>query len=471
MRSETESIVLSANDSRSLEYFETALKSIGYSVNAARDGREVLSCLRVRDNRTIAVVLVDVTPPERAGLELLAEIRGIDPDLPIIVIAETASVQSIVAAIKTGATDFLSTPVTAEDLRSSIARSLVRKPSETARGGSRQTGEFFVGRNAELNRIYKQIQEISWSDASVLILGETGSGKEVVARELHARSPRGSRRFVKLNCAALPSELVESELFGYERGAFTSAVQQQPGILEVSNGGTILLDEIGDMDVGLQAKLLHVLQDREFFRIGGRKSIQIDVRVIAATHRDLEAAVVEGSFREDLYYRLNVIDLHVPPLRKRKEDIPDLAEFFIAKHARQGFPAPVIGAELRQAMQAYDWPGNVRELENFVQKLIVTRDIEKICRDLLARSVPRVATRQPKPSADEPERPILHQVSKVKEQAEAEAILAALNATSWNRKAAAALLKTDYRAMLYKMKKLGIGRTVLRAGCPFPGAV
>jgi two-component system response regulator AtoC len=292
---------------------------------------------------------------------------------------------------------------------------------------------------------------------------------------LHAKSSRAGEPFLKLNCAALPSELVESELFGYERGAFTGAFQKKPGMFEMADGGTILLDEIGDMDVRLQAKLLQVLQDHEFQRIGGKEVIKVDVRVLAATHRDLEKAMAENTFREDLYYRLNVINLHLPALRERKEDILRLAEYLLKKHSPVGNPPPEITLELRHALTAYHWPGNVRELENVMRRLIVLRDA-----DLIAGELHRKVTRRPLLSTassqlvaevpHDPPRvngtPILEQVTKAKHQAESEAILAALNSTRWNRKQAAGLLKIDYKALLYKMKKLGLDDNILAMSAP-----
>jgi two-component system response regulator AtoC len=307
--------------------------------------------------------------------------------------------------------------------------------------------------------------QVGWSEAPVLIQGETGSGKEMIARELHANSQRAKKAFFKLNCAALPSELVESELFGYERGAFTGAFQRKPGIFEMADGGTILLDEIGDMDIRLQAKLLQVLQDQEFQRIGGKDTIKVDVRVIAATHRHLEEAIHEGNFREDLYYRLNVINLHIPPLRERKGDIPGLAEFLLRKHARSGAVIPAITPELKAEMLAWDWPGNIRELENFVRSLLIFQDPATAANELRARRTRKIPAASPVTAlragaggdVDAGRRvPILEHVTKEQRQAEAEAILSALDATRWNRKQAAALLRIDYKALLYKMKKLGI---------------
>jgi len=323
----------------------------------------------------------------------------------------------------------------------------------------------------------KEIQgilgQVGWSEAPILIQGETGTGKEVIARELHALSQRSDKPFLKLNCAALPSELVESELFGYERGAFTGAFQKKAGMFEQADGGTILLDEIGDMDVRLQAKLLQVLQDHEFQRIGGKDVVKVNVRVMAATHINLEQAIADRGSREDLYYRLNVLNLVVPPLRDRKDDLIAMAEFLIDRHLGTSGPAPTITADLKQAMLGYHWPGNVRELENFVRRLIILRDPSMLARELEAKSMRKPAasvmvaeTRAVAAVADRHDggSPILEQVSKAKQRAEVDAILAALNSTRWNRKRAAALLKIDYKALLYKMKRLGVEEKAAAAG-------
>jgi two-component system response regulator AtoC len=312
-----------------------------------------------------------------------------------------------------------------------------------------------------MNEIHALVGQIGWSEAPVLIQGETGSGKEVLARELHAQSPRANKLFLKLNCAALPSELVESELFGYERGAFTGAFQKKAGMFEVADGGTLLLDEIGDMDVRLQAKLLQVLQDQEFQRIGGKATIKVDVRVMAATHCDLEKSITERTFREDLYYRLNVINVYLPALRERPEDIIPLAEFILEKHSPQNTTLAPITGKLKEAMMAYRWPGNVRELDNVVRRLLVLRDADLVARELMAKTSRKLLRQVPvaEGHGDTQEAeasPILEQVIKAKQRAETEAILAALQSTRWNRKQAAALLEIDYKALLYKMKKLGL---------------
>jgi len=456
-------------------YLEMALKYLGYSVELAQDGDEIITFL-TSHHAKVSAVLLDLMMPERDGIETLREIRRIDPNLPVIIVSGAASTLNVVTAMKTGATDFLCKPVAHEDLRKAIEKALENRTvveTPVIAPSSSKTTAAFVGINRGVQKIQSLVAQIGLSEAPVLIQGETGSGKEVFARELHVNSPRANKIFLKLNCAALPSELVESELFGYERGAFTGAFQKKCGMFETADGGTILLDEIGDMDVRLQAKLLQVLQDREFQRIGGKDVIKVDVRVMAATHRDLEKAIVERTFREDLYYRLNVINVELPPLRERKEDIVPLAEYLLKKHAPPGKPVPVITLDLKHALMTYHWPGNIRELENVIRKLIVFRDVDLVAQDLHARAIrkPLIAASAGSPIRTEAnptpaingseDTPILEQVTKAKHQAETDAILTALKSTRWNRKQAAALLKIDYKALLYKMKKLGLEDNVV----------
>lgn len=460
------------------EYLEMALKCLGYSVESAQDGEEVISYLRSSSRSAISAILLDLIMPNRDGMEVLREIREIDPDLPVIIVSGAASpsnVVTVVNAMRSGATDFLCKPVAHEDLQKALHGALEHRspsPIQPPAITSSAKSKVFLGASPRMKEIHSLVAHIGWSEAPVLIQGETGSGKEVLARELHRHSPRPSKIFLKLNCAALPSELVESELFGYERGAFTGAFQKKAGMFEAADGGTIFLDEIGDMDVRLQAKLLQVLQDREFQRIGGKDIIKVDVRVMAATHRDLEKAIVERTFREDLYYRLNVINIVLPPLRERREDIIPLAEYLLKKYAAAGSPISLT-MDLKNAMMSYHWPGNVRELENMVRKLVVLRNPDLIARELRATAMRKtalsggMATAESHPAGGkEPgSTPILEQVTKAKCQAETEAIVAALQSTHWNRKQAAALLKIDYKALLYKMKKLGVED---HAGSPAP---
>lgn len=333
-------------------------------------------------------------------------------------------------------------------------------PAPSRRASASPSGkQLFVSVSPQMRELQSVLEEVGQSEAPVLLQGETGTGKEVLARELHARSPRAQKLFLKLNCAALPSELVESELFGHERGAFTGAFQRKTGMFETAEGGTILLDEIGDMELRLQSKLLHVLQDGEFQRVGGKETVKVDVRVIAATHRDLESAIREGRFREDLYYRLNVLTLHVPPLRDRKQDILPLAAFLLKRHVLPGVEPPPMSAELKDALLAYHWPGNVRELENMMRKLIILREPRSIIYGLQTKTRPN----QSDTATLSDSLPVIEKglsaVAKASQHAEMKAIMAALQSTRWNRKQAAELLGIDYMALLYKMKKLGVTRT------------
>jgi two-component system response regulator AtoC len=468
-------ILLGEDEMEVRSYLEMALRCHGYSIESAQDGEEVLSCLE-REGHRISLVLLDIMMPRKDGLETLREIRRTDRELPIIMLSGASSPLKVVEAMKSGATDFIPKPVSHEDLCDAIEKALGvaiplngrAAPSVNDHAGIKtESGHNAAVRVQAVDPLLKQIGS---SEVPVLIQGETGVGKEIIARQLCAQSPRANKVFLKLNCAALPSELVESELFGYERGAFTGAFQKKPGMFELADGGTILLDEIGDMDFKLQAKLLQVLQDQEFQRLGGKETIQVDVRVIAATHCDLENAIAEGRFREDLYYRLNVVTIRVPPLRERHDEIVSLAEFLLKKHARPGTaPLPITPA-LHQALVSHTWPGNIRELENVMRKYLVVRDAEIIIDDLrsrtMRRTVPATMAQPAKAAAngasaavaveEPPSTPILKQVNKAKEQAETDAILAALNSTRWNRKQAAEVLNIDYKALLYKMKKLAI---------------
>jgi DNA-binding NtrC family response regulator len=314
------------------------------------------------------------------------------------------------------------------------------------------------------------LMRVGMADVPVLLHGETGVGKEVMARRLCAYSPRAQKPFLKLNCAALPSELVESELFGYEKGAFTGAIIDKPGKFEIAQGGTILLDEIGDMDIRLQAKLLQVLQDGEIQPLGSRKTVKLNVRVLAATHRDLRRAIEQGTFREDLYYRLNVINIVIPPLRERRDEIMPLAESLLRRHLRPGMTEPVITEELKRLMMEYDWPGNVRELENLMRRFLVYQNASMLVSELtraINDTKPRPilnVSKEYRAAAAAPERiSSMDHLAEVSRQAETRLLLEALEATHWNRRQAAARVNLEYKAFLYKLQKFGIAEKKERA--------
>jgi two-component system response regulator AtoC len=433
------------------------LRSLNYSVELMPDSDSIRACLQTFD-REVSALILGSGDFSVGGLGLLRQIRATNPHLPIVIAACGPKTDEIVAAIKCGATDFLEIPVLHENVVTVLTRALefARSSGRHDRAQNPASGAFFVSRNARMKEIQSLAARIGPSEVPVLIQGETGTGKEVLALELISRSKRATRPFLKLNCAALPSELIESELFGYERGAFTGAFQRKAGMFELADGGTLMLDEIGDMDFRLQAKLLQVLQDREFRRIGGKDIVKVDVRIIAATHCDLENAIADRTFREDLYYRLNLVNIVLPALRERREDIVLLAEFLLRKHSDKNGPIPAITMDLEEAMQSYHWPGNVRELENKIRKLIIFQDCSLLARELRSRT----AWKKPSPPDvlvdHTTTASTLDQVTRAKERAETSAIVAGLNSTRWNRKQAAAILNIDYKSLLYRMKKLGI---------------
>jgi two-component system response regulator AtoC len=446
-----------SDDSEVRSYLEMALRCEGFGVEVTDDDDEALRCLQ--SGAPICAVLLDMALAKRDGVQVLRDIRTLERHLPVVALSSNVSSGAVVEIMRAGANDFLTKPVSPDALQRALSNVFTGPALESLRPESAVSlNEAYLGSSPNIRSIHKLLPPVAWSEAPVLIQGETGVGKEVLARQIHSLSRRAHKPFFKLNCAALPSELVESELFGYERGAFTGAFQRKPGMFELADGGTLLLDEIGDMDFKLQAKLLQVLQDHEFQRLGGKETVRVDVRVIAATHNDLERAITQDRFRQDLYYRLNVVSLYVPPLRELRDDLVPLTEFLLKKHCSE--PLPEITPQLREALLTHDWPGNVRELENVVRKLSILRNPDVIARDLLGRAARRALLQapdlSPKVSPQSVAQPILEQVTRAKHQAETDAILAALNTMRWNRKKAAALLNIDYKALLYKMKKLGI---------------
>src|SRR5688572_23523983 len=330
------------------------------------------------------VVLLDVMMPGMNGLETLRAIKTANSELQVIMLSGREQAATIVEAVRLGAADYVVKPDDPEGLgeiqldaaiKNAIEKSrLVTESTELRRQLSdyQDRAFLFCGDNPDMNQIASVIEQVSDNDVTVLIRGESGVGKELVARAIHQRSPRKDRPFVKVNCAALPAELLESELFGHEKGAFTGAAMTRVGKFEQADTGTIFLDEIGEMKPALQAKLLHVLQDGQFTKLGSNKQVNTDVRVVAATNRDLEGMMLRGEFREDLYYRLKVIEVTVPPLRERRKEIAHLTHFFIDRYARRyKRPSRELSPELQQLFQTYDWPGNIRELENMIKRIVI----------------------------------------------------------------------------------------------------
>lgn len=403
--------------------------------------------------------VVDVELNGADGLDFLRRltVEGGNPG-PIIMFCDTNDIRRIEAVTTLGADDLIQKPFTPEDLENAIKEVLTRPrrlwgqvpPGDPI---ARLQQETALWRSPRMQEMWKIVQQAARVDVTVLVRGQTGTGKDLVARAIHYLSPRQGRPFIKVNCAAVPRELLESELFGHERGAFTGAHQLKIGKFESANHGTVFLDEIGDLHPALQAKLLHVLQDGEFSRVGAKSTIRVDVRILAATNQDLEKAVETGRFRDDLYYRLNVIQILVPPLRERLDEIPLLVNYFIERYSRQfhreGFTLP---SNAMEHLLKHSYPGNIRELENIVKRMIVLND------PYIFRTLPSLGNAD----NDAPHGPAAH-TGTLKEiardaarAAEREAITKALEQTGWNRIRAAKLLKISYRALLYKIKESGL---------------
>jgi DNA-binding NtrC family response regulator len=351
---------------------EAMLKKEGYEVVSAADGEEALRILR---QEKIAVVATDLRMPRLDGIGLLDRIMQDDPALPVIILTAYGTVANAVDALKKGAFDYLTKPFEQDELKTVILKAIKARQSND-RDLAAPTGEEnpyrIVGTSSRMAEIHEIIQKVSPNLTTVLITGETGTGKELIARAIHRNSPREKQPFIKINCAAIAENLVESELFGFEKGAFTGAVTAKPGRFELAHRGTLFLDEVGEIPREMQAKLLQAIQDQNFERVGGIKTISVDVRLIAATNRNLLQAVKEGKFREDLFYRLNVFPIHIPPLRERTEDILPLTDHFMGKFNRKlGKSITGISPEVKDCFLAYPWPGNIRELEHLMERMIL----------------------------------------------------------------------------------------------------
>ena len=395
------------------------------------------------------------------ALDLLAELRAIKPLLPVILMACSAELKEVVAATRMGASDIVLKPFRKVDIDQAVQQCLKESDGHAAEEDD-ESKEILLDENTSFVRASKRMREIesqcrlvARADIPVLILGESGTGKEVATLFIHKMSARSHRNFMKVNCAAMPADLLESELFGYEPGAFTGAVKAKPGKFEICNNGTIFLDEIGERPAVLQAKLLQVLQDGSFSRLGSRSSVKVDVRVIAATNIDIKAAIAQKSFREDLYYRLNGFTLKMPPLRERMEEIPVLAQHSMrkvaAKYERDPLP---LSPALMNALGSFSWPGNLRELENVIKRYLILADEQAIIDELIPRQSAESAAAEA--LGADGNGSLKHMVRNLKDGAESAAIAKSLEGTGWNRKAAANDLKISYKALLYKIKQYNL---------------
>jgi len=451
-----------------LRYTKTLLEVDNYAVETAGSGYEAIK--RVQEGLNPNLILLDMAMPSMNGLQTIEECKKIRPDHKIVVLSCVSDTSTVVQAIKLGALDYVTKPFYKSELYAVLKRCLEpEKKSKTelqrytvsddVEVENLEDDLFFLAASPQMKQIRAQVSLVAKVDVPVLLLGESGVGKEILARLIHKMSIRAHRPLLKVNCAALPAELLESELFGYEAGAFTGANRSKPGKFELCNKGTILMDEIGEMSTPLQAKLLHVLQDGSFSRLGSRSNITVDVRVLAATNINIQEAIANKTLREDLYYRLNAFTMQIPPLRERREEIPLLLKHFMNRLSERYAHPPLGYSErlLRSCMQ-YHWPGNLRELGNFVKRYLVLQDEDMAISELEAKSKGSGSLQEGGTGAamGPPEGGLKSLVRSLKDEAELKAIEQALIATNWNRKVAAARLNISYKALLYKIKQYQI---------------
>jgi len=442
-----------------------------YDVHTAEDGEQALGVL---NEHHIDMVVTDLRMPKIDGMELLRRVRAMDEELPVVIITAHGTVDNAVEALKTGAFDYITKPFDQTEVRT-IVRKALRTRDLAATEATRQTESAdasqdvrygIIGVSNAIQDLYTVIERVADTPTTVLVTGESGTGKELVARALHENSSRRDKPFIKVNCAAIPRDLMESELFGYERGAFTGAVGSKPGRFELAHGGTLFLDEIGTIPTEMQVKLLRALQESEFERVGGIKTIHVDVRLVAATNSDLRKEIELGAFRDDLYYRLNVVPIRLSPLRERADDIPLLVRHFLAKfNSRLNKNIVGIATDAEAALREHDWPGNIRELENVIERAVLFADAQEIqVADLPAELRQPSLTPRPRASVTPPAAEVTttsieglkEQVKAAMNRLERELIQRALDQTAGNVTHAARLLKISRKGLQLKMKELGL---------------
>jgi DNA-binding NtrC family response regulator len=451
----TASILIIDDEAGIRDSLEVLLTLEGYAVKMAADGEQGL---RILELENFDLILLDLALPGRSGLQLLPLIKERQPETPVIMITAYGTVDNVVEAIRTGAENFVQKPWDNEkllaDIRSAVARHRAEEENLQLKRTLKQRYNFtnIVGKSDIMRRVFDLVAQISPSRSTILVQGESGTGKELIAKAIHANSPRRDKPFVPINTGAMPSELLESTLFGHVKGAFTSAVASKKGLFEVANGGTLFLDEIATMGMDTQAKILRVLQDRRFMHLGGIQEIQVDVRIIAATNVDLRQAVRDGRFREDLFYRLNVITVDLPPLRARREDIPPLVQHFLEFYCNEnGLPPRKLSADAMRALFDYDWPGNVRELENCVERGVVLSSGPIIGSDLLPGHITgrsfQDALLENNPNAS---------LFDILEDIERRIIMEKLERCNWNQTDAAEQFRIPLSTLNQKIKRLNV---------------
>ena len=464
-RTERKQVLIVDDELNLRKILSAQLTRDGYDVLTAEDGERGLQLL---GEHHIDLVITDLKMPKVDGMTLLKRALEEDPELPVVLITAHGTIDTAVEALKSGAFDFVTKPFDKDEVRQIVAKALktreLRGADATPASGSRGARFGIIGSSAGITELYAILERVADTPTTVLITGESGTGKELVARALHEHSSRKDKPFIKVNCAAIPKELIESELFGYERGAFTGAVASKPGRFELANGGTLFLDEIGEIPVEMQVKLLRVLQESEFERVGGIKTIRVDVRLVAATNRDLKKLIAGGTFREDLFYRLNVVPIRLPALRERAGDIPLLVEHFLGKF-NERLKKHVAGTEPEalDILSSYPWPGNIRELENVIERAVLFCDTAKLRATDLPPEIRGIQAMAnvPLPEADlqaalAGEGGLKEHVKVAMSRLERELVSRALQQTTGNVTHAARLLKISRKGLQLKMKELGL---------------
>src|SRR3989449_11396385 len=437
------------------ESLETLLQLEGYAVSSAASGREGLTLL---GERTFDIVLLDLALPDKNGMDVLAEIHMLNPLQPVIMITAYGTVENAVRAMQSGATNFIQKPWDNEkllaDVRAAVARQRAEEENVQLKRALKQRYDFenIVGKSEPMLKIFDLVSQVAPSRSTILLQGESGTGKELIAKAIHLNSPRRDRPFVPVNTGSMPPDLLESTLFGHVKGAFTSAIASKKGLFETADRGTLFLDEIGTMSMETQSKILRVLQDRKFMHLGGVHELQVDVRIIAATNVNLQQMVRDGKFREDLFYRLNVITVDLPPLRQRKEDIPLLVEFFLKRYSEENErPLRRVNTDSLRPLMAYSWPGNVRELENVIERAVVLSSGAEISIDLLPDHIAGRGTPFPvlehRPDAS---------LFDIMEDCERRIITGMLEKCRWNQTEAAERFRVPLSTLNQKIKRLNI---------------
>jgi two-component system response regulator PilR (NtrC family) len=449
--------ILVVDDERSMrEILEIFLKSEGYGVSVADNGK---SALEVMKNDFFDLIITDMKMPKVGGLELLRNVKEISPETIVVIITAFGTTESAVEAMKLGAYDYITKPFQMDDIRLVVKNALEKQKLQKDVSILKEqlktpSLENIIGQGPAMKELFSITAKTAESNANVLITGESGTGKELVAKAIHSLSPRKDQHFVAINCAAIPEGLLESELFGYMKGAFTGAAANKQGLFELANEGTLFLDEIGEMPLSLQAKLLRIIEDRTFRRVGGVSDIKVDVRIISATNRDIKALAEKGQFREDLYFRLNVLSVKIPPLRERGDDIPLLVDYFLKKFAgdKKKFSQDAI-----EMLKNYQWKGNVRELENIIERVVLLCDrdvigVEQLPEEIKSDSTSTKEVTVPRGGID---------VENIMEEMEKAYLLKALAQTNGVKTEAAKLLNLTFRSFRHKLKKYGIEKKTI----------